>query len=449
MSFGATGSAVLWGLGREQAFCVPGSGLLSYKAILPLDADLDAKETESKAVNQSGFLEPGVAGPKDGKVAFSLSLAGGTLLEFLEHLCGGVTKDVLEAGVFRYTFEPTRFGVDTSFFGLFAREPVAVHWLYGIKFGKLTWEIGDNTEIPCKMEGAVSHGTRMGAGVPNAGNTGTYTRGPHLRGPLGNAAAGDVYLKVLQVAPSLSFACEQTTGVPAFAGAPIPVAVDANGSAVWQNLQGADGRDLGIWDENRDPLEVIWPGKAADHAALAVGDVFRFKVPASWSLPAVASLTGFGRYTSAHWIIKLRTVGAPVWTEKQCRKGTLTLDWPINDERGSGSRYAFAQLRDGILKPGLKIERALVDAFFLERGEKRTRLEAELSFLGRQLGTGAHRESIVCRLASAKIDDEKRSVKDARTIAEEINLVGETNGAGDAPLVIEVITTRDWTPTAP
>jgi hypothetical protein len=413
---------------------------------LPIDADLDSKELESKAVNQSGFLETGIPGSKDGKVAFSISLTGGTMLDFLEHIFGGVAKAEPESGVFRYDFEPTRTGADTSFYALFAREPVLIHWLHGIKLGKLTWEIGDNAEIPCKMEGAVSHGTRLGANAAGGGNTGTYSRGPHLRGVLKDRTAGDVWVKVTQVSPVLQFKCEQTTGAPAFAGSAVDVASDANGDAVWQNLQGADGLDLGLWAENRDPLEIIWPGQAADHADLAIGDIFRFRAPGNWVAPAVPVLTGFGRYTSAHWILKLRSAGDSTWTEHRCRKGTVTIDWPINDERGSSSRYAFAQLRDGMFKPSLKLERALLDRFFADRGENRTRLEVELSFLGSQLGTGALRESMTLRFASARIDDEKRSVKDAKTIAEEINLVGETNALGDPPLAVEVITQRDWTP---
>src|SRR6185436_1770938 len=98
---GATGSAVLWAVGRERSFGVPGSlsggGLTAYKAVLPLDSDLLDDQREGAAVNQSGFLERGVPGPKGGKSIWSLSLTTGTILEFLEHLLGQVTKTPLAA----------------------------------------------------------------------------------------------------------------------------------------------------------------------------------------------------------------------------------------------------------------------------------------------------------------------------------------------------------------
>ena len=91
---GATGSAVLWAVGRERCFGIPGGdGLTAYKAVLPLDSDLLDAETEGAAVNQSGFLERGVPGPKGGKSTWSTSLTTGTILDFLEHLLGARHQD--------------------------------------------------------------------------------------------------------------------------------------------------------------------------------------------------------------------------------------------------------------------------------------------------------------------------------------------------------------------
>jgi hypothetical protein len=227
----------------------------------------------------------------------------------------------------------------------------------------------------------------------------------------------------------------------------VDVALDAAGEATWQNLQGADGLDLGFWAENRDPLEIVWPGTTADHAALAVGDVFTFHPPGEWNDPVIPPLTGHQRFTSAHWTVALRTVGAATWIPLSCRKGELTLAWPISEERGNGSRYPYALLRDGLFAPSLKLERALVDPFFADRSEEAARLEAQLALTGRQL-TATHRESITFTFASARIDAAKRTAKDARTIPEEITLIGETNDAGAPPVTVEVITTRDWTPSS-
>jgi len=448
-TLGATGAAVLWAVGREQSFGVPGSGedLTAYKAILPLDSDLLDTETPGAAVNQSGYLERGVPGPKGGKSTWSLSLTTGSILDFLEHLLGGVTKNVLAPGIYQYIFQPTRQGVDTSFYALLSKSPVLRAWLYGLKFSRLSLAIGDNTEIPIQLEGLISHGTRMSASLPATTNAGAYTQGPALRGALRNPTAGPVHLQVTQVAGGLQFKTDQSVDPPTFPGPPVDVVIDPDGQATWQNLQGADSLDLGLWEENRDPLEIIWPGTATDHAALAPGDLFTFQPPGAWTNPDIPTLTGHQRFTSAHWTLALRTAGtAAAYTPMRCRKGTVELSWPLSDERGNGSRYPYALLRDGLFAPSVKIERALVDPFFADRAESASRLEAILAFTGRQLDA-TFRESLQITFAAARINAAKRTPKDPRTIAEEVTLIGETNEAGAPPITIEVISSRDWIPT--
>jgi hypothetical protein len=450
----ATGSAVLWAVGRERSFGVPAgmgsTSLTAYRAVLPLEADLLDAESPGAAVNQSGYLERGVPGPKGGKAVWSVSLSTGAILDFLEHLLGRVTKSTPAPGVYRYLFEPSRNGVDTSLFALLSRSPVLRSWLYGIKLGKLSLTIGDNAEIPVKLEGLISHGTRMSAPASHPDNAGAYQLGPRLRGALRstllNTAAGPVHVQVTQVAP-LQFKTEQTADDPTFPGPAVDVALDAVGEAIWQNLQGADGLDLGVWDENRDPLEIIWPGTLADHATLAVGDVFTFHPPGAWADPVLLPLAGHQRVTRAHWTVALRIAGSSVsWTPLRCRKGTLDLSWPLSEERGNGSRYPYALLRDGLFSPSLKVERALIDSFFADRAEASARLEVELAFNGRQL-TADLRESIRITFASARIAAANRSVRDARAIPEEVTLIGETDDTLTPPVTIEITTTRDWNPT--
>jgi hypothetical protein len=416
--------------------------------VLPLEADLLDAETPGAAVNQSGYLERGVPGPKGGKAVWSVSLSTGSILDFLEHLLGRVTKSSPAPGVYHYLFEPSRTGVDTSFFALLSRSPVLRSWLYGIKLGKLSLAIGDNAEIPVKLEGLISHGTRMSAAVPLPANAGAYQFGPRLRGALRAPGAGPVHVQVAQIEGGLQFKTEQTPDEPNFPGAAVEVALDAAGEAVWQNLQGADGLDLGVWDENRDPLEIIWPGTTADHATLAVGDVFTFHPPGAWAAPVLDPLPG-QRFTSAHWTLALRTAGSSApWTPLHCRKGTLDLSWPLSEERGNGSRYPYALLRDGLFSPSLKVERALIDSFFADRAEASARLEVEFAFNGRQL-TADLRESIRITFAAARIAAANRSVRDARAIPEEVTLIGETDDTLTPPLTVEVLTTRDWLPNIP
>jgi hypothetical protein len=414
------------------------TSLTAYRAVLPLEADLLDAESPGAAVNQSGYLERGVPGPKGGKAVWSVSLNTGSILDFLEHLLGRVTKTTPAPGIYRYLFEPARNGADTSFFALLSRSPVLRTWFYGIKLGKLSLAIGDNTEIPVKLEGLISHGTRMSAPVANPANTGLPGAGPRLRGTLRNPAAGPVHVQVVQVAP-LQFKTEQTPGEPTFPGPAVPAE-----PGLWQNLQGADGLDLGFWDENRDPLEIVWP----DLAGLQENDIFTFHPPGQWTDPVLFPLAGHQRFTSAHWTVALRTAGSSdPWTPMRCRKGTLNLSWPISEERGNGSRYPYALLRDGLFTPSLKLERALVDPFFADQAESNARLEAILAFNGRQL-TPDLRESIQVTFATARIATANRSVRDARAIPEEVTLIGETDDTLTPPITIEVISSRDWNPTS-
>jgi hypothetical protein len=448
----ATGSATLIALGRELEFGVPGGGILGYRSILPVKADLMGEKSESGAVNQSGFIEPAVAGKKGGKFEWSIPMSVAAMLEYLEHVCRSVQKTVLEAGppaVYRYRFSPSITGVDTSFYSLVSKPPVERWWLYGIKFGEISLEVGDNEEIPLKLKGDLAHGTRLGAAVPDPANTGTYTLGPFVRGPLKNRAGGPVFVKVTQVAPVLQLKVEQTAGAPAFVGAAVTVALDpVSGRAVWQNLQGATGLDLGFWDAdgNKDPLEIIFPGTAAEHAGLGVDDVFKF--PVDWPDPAVPFLSGYqAAFTSAHWEVRLRHAGAADWLVKDVNTGSLTLAWPVTPDSGARSRYPFAITRDGRFMPSVELNRKLVDDFFIDAGERRARFEAELSFKGRQIGTGVHREGLTATFPALRVDEDTREPANEKAVQEKVKLTGERDDDGSAPVTIDIITTRNWTPT--
>jgi hypothetical protein len=445
MSPTATGSALLLALGLEPEYGIPGSNLTAYRARLPVKAGLTGQEVPSGAVNPSGVLERGIPGTKGGALELALPLRAGELLEFFEHLFGAAEKTALEPGVFRYTFSPAVPGVDTSFHALYSTPPVERWQLYGIKLGALALDIGDNTEIPVSLKGLIGHGTRLGAAVPGAANTGTYALGPVLRGPLADRAAGDVHVRVTRVAGGLQFKTEQTLGAPTFPGTAVDVVLDPEtGRATWQNLQGADGLDLGIWAENKDPLDIVWPGTAADHAELAPGDTFTF--PVSWTDPDVPFLTGHQRFTSAHWVMKLRNAGAAAWATKPVNTGKVSIERAITADRGNNSRYAFAMVRDGLFIPRLELSRKLVDSFFSDKQERHDRLEAQLLFEGRQLGTGEFRESLTFTYASLRIDKAERTPASAKAIEENVELTGETDESGAPPLLLDVITPRDWTP---
>ena len=89
------------------------------------------------------------------------------------------------------------------------------------------------------------------------------------------------------------------------------------------------------------------------------------------------------------------------------------------------------------------LERGLRE--FADAAETNARLEIHLAFTGQQL-TPTHRESITFTFPSARIATAKRAPKDARTIPEEITLIGETTNTLTPPLTVTVTTTRDWSP---
>lgn len=447
-----TGNASLVALGLERSHGVPGrTAVTGYKVALPFEGDLETKPNPAAAVNPLGVLEPGTPGEKSGKVSLSIALTASTTLEFLEHLLGGVTKTVLEAGppaVYRYLFEPDYVdGVETSFYGLLGLAPVERTWFYAILFDMLELDLGKG-ELLSKLSGGLGHATRMSAPVPDAANTGSYTMGPYLRGPLANAAAGKVHVQVTSVAP-LQFKVHQTAAAPTFPGAAVAALLDPEaGTGTWQNLQDQAGLDLGFWGENKDPLEIIWPGDAADHGTIDVGDTWGFDPP-GWATPAITYLAAQAhRLTSAHWVTRMRKPGDAAWIEKPFEGGKLRLDKKVTWWRGGASRYPYAVTRDGDLVPELELDRPFFDRFFRDRLDAEGRVDVEVLLQGRQLGTGVHREGLTVRFRSARVDEAKRPVSARGTVKEKVKLVGETNDAGDQPVTIEVVTSRNWTPSA-
>jgi hypothetical protein len=117
-------------------------------------------------------------------------------------------------------------------------------------------------------------------------------------------SAGDVHVRVVRdvAAGGLRYKVKVSPAAPTFAaGADHDVVYGSDGRARWLNLVDQNGRDVGIWDGkgNRDPVEVLLPGTATDHALIAVGDTWTFKAPLTWTDPVPTYLAG-QRYTSAH-----------------------------------------------------------------------------------------------------------------------------------------------------
>ncbi len=450
----ARGNAVLLGLGAERSFGVPGGALVGYDPVLPLDGGLGATKIDNPQVNRTGYTRSGIPGDKGGApYEFHHPVTAGHLLEFVQHLFrsneadGSLVKTELEAGeVYRYVFEPVLEGVDTSFWALMARPPVDLFLRTGIKFGEWVIPIGEAL-LQVDLTGLLQHGSDLGPTEAAAANTGTYTLGPWARGPLADPAAGSVWVHVESLAPLvfkvLQAAAEPVAGDWTGAATTFQVAVDEDGEAIWQRVLSSEtGLDLGVMDEDKDPLEIIWPGTSVEHADLAVGDVF--ELPVSWEAPGLSTISGHQRFTRAHWLTYYRAVGAGAWVELQTNSGQINLSAAVEAARGNGSRYPYAVDRVGEAAPSVQLVRDYRDTVFRDRqgGHVETRQLLE----GQQLGTGAHRESIEFVMPNAEVTGWSAPASDTGKIQETVDLVGRTDDAGSPPVTVTVITSRDWTP---
>lgn len=457
----ARGNAIQIGLRPERSHNIPGAYGDPYewlKTHLPVNLDLTRTEEESGQVNKSGYTEAGIPGFIAGDGAsVPIPMTAGLLLPWLQHLLGSsvangtLTKTTLEAGeALQYEFEPDPDGIDQSVESIFGHPPVVNSLGRGIKFGTMGIGVTGAGEIPVTLGGFISHGTDLGPGEADAGNTGTYVLGPHLRGILADYEAGDVWVRVTGTAP-LTFKVIQSAAAPADpadwdTATEYTVETDpVTGEGLWQTALGATGLDLGIWtSENKDPLEVVFPGDAAAHGDAAEGDTWRFRV--SWDLPAATYLPTTGRrFGMPHWRNFQRDLGAGVWVEDPLRQLTLNLAWPVTPDNGSGTRYYTALDRDEPLAPTFSVQRTFIDTTWKRRMEKHERFEVRELWEGKQLGTGQYRESV--DIVAPSVGIRSRSKDSPRQkITESIDFTAETDGAGSAPITVTVITDRDWTP---
>lgn len=447
----ATGAQLTFATGIERVgeFGVPAGSLTALDPILPVAAFAAVTESKSPEINRSGYARAGVPGPRGGPLSLGFPLAPALLLEWLHHMLGSVSKTEPEAGVFQYEFEPVGLAshANTSLWGLVALDPVDRRYWFGGRAGSMVMEIGDNTAIPCRLEGLVCHGTSLGQPEAQPGNVGSYADGPWVRGVLASPAAGDVWVQITRdvAGGGVQFKVEQTPGAPTYPGSAVDVVYNTAGSAQWQNLQGATGLDLGLWDDrNKDPLELVFPGTSVTHADLAVGDEWRMRV--SWPTPALATIVAGQRLTSAHWELQVKAVGDPAYQRQRVNSGSVAIEWAVEADRGNEGRYPYDLLRPGELAPKVTFQRSYLDRWFSDLEERHQRLDLKTGFYGPQIGSGTFRESLEAWYPSAGLIKRESAISGPSTIKEQGELLGETDDAGNPPITVTVTTARDWTP---
>jgi len=240
----ASGAAVLFGLRPELAYGVPDTSKsrVWYEPDLPLALDLQRPLGAPLEADSRGFAVRGIAAPITGPVDFAIPLRAATSLEMIEHVLGGrgvLAKSTLETNVYQYLATPTRVNGDTSFDAIVCLAPVDRQRPSGIKWQSVTIPIGPG-EIPARMAGFFSQSTHLSA-FTKASGSGTYTKGPDLRGLVRRPRVGEkFYIKATRTVAGggLQYKAERVPsgGTPTYPGAAIDAYYDSAGAGDWQNL---------------------------------------------------------------------------------------------------------------------------------------------------------------------------------------------------------------------
>lgn len=451
----ASGSRLIVGLARESRWIEPGEDPVFYhRPVLPFAGFFTRPENPTGETSTSGWKLPGLPGSVAGPVDHGVMFTAGGLLEIAEHVLRGATKTELEAATaYQYDFEQNPSAPETTLRMIQARPPVDRAHLYGVKLSSVTQAIAPNAPIQCRLAGAAAHGTRLGSAVGAAGNLGTWTGRPWVRGVMADRSAGDIHVQVSRgvAGGGIQFKVQVTDGVPTFPGSAVDLVYDADGYAIWQNLQDEAALDIGIWSgSNKDPVEIKFPGTSTEHAAVAIGDVWVFAKPGAWADPTPTYLAG-ERFTSAHLYVDYRAIGAGTWIEMLVDGGNVNVvtAWPVTVGYGNSSKYPTAMDRDTDSVMTIQLPRRFRSVIFQEGLEAHQRFELRLRWLGGQIGSaGQWRESVVYQYPSVAITDAATPASAPASIIETLNLVAEGGGSGEPPMTMQVVTPRNWTPFA-
>lgn len=446
MSAPALGNAVLLGFGLElsEGQRDDAASLFYPRPILPLNGQFAFASAVGGEVNQSGFLEQGVPGAITGALDFGARASVPVLYHLVRHFFRNIVKTNPEAGVYQYVCTPDRSLDEATLFGLFGFPPVDQYYANGIKLGQITAQIGNNTAIPVRVQGQAMHFSRLGKAIADAGNTGTWTGKPVCHGPVASVAAGNVFIEVTALSP-LTYKVEQevTTTPPTMAGGTTNIQTyDSDGNAVYVNTLTDIGAEVGIWDENKDPFRICFPGTAAEHADIDVGDVWYF--PVSWALPTPTYLGG-QRFTSAHQLNQYSTDGGANWIDFNTLTTQLTLAWPLTLDQGSSSRYPFAIDRTGLLTPSLQLTNKYRSTALRLLYEQHEPFKVRTYFEGQLLAGGPNRESVKIDWARCQIASLTAPAANDQAVIETVNLQGITDDSATPPMTITFITDQSYT----
>ena len=448
----ATGSSADFAASVELRPGQPQGNRFRRYAVLP-SVDVQGKDAlaESNKIEDGSGEAEGVPGELSGTFDVGLRTAGGTLLPWLAFFAGGeIQKTEPETGVYRYTFDAVRSSdliSARSFSALLGRNPVDTVRRDGIAPASLNIASGNNAEIAARVQGFSTHGCKFGFARPDAGNAGAYPFEPVLRGTAASHGA-PIHVQVESVAP-LRVRLEQAEA-PTWAGwvLDLSASYDEDGWAVWEVARGADRRHLGVVvGSNWNPLEIVFPGTATDHQALAVGDTWTFDAPGTWRVSDLALPSGDSgaEKTSAAFDLVVWEYGRP---ERFRVQGADSLDFGLTSgaepDKGTGSRAAWGILREQPLGASIGMSRKLASRFFLEGSERQKRYGAELTLRGPIVGSsGAYQDEIKVLFRYATLEDYNAPVASAASIVEGFALKAKRTPDESPVLSVEITTDTD------
>lgn len=208
-------------------------------------------------------------------------------------------------------------------------------------------------------------------------------------------------------------------------------------------------RDLGFQTKNKDPVEWAIQGTGVEHVSgITDLDFWRFpESPVSFEAPFAPEGNG-GPLTGAHTLVEWRRVGETVYQEAVGTDVELVLSWPLEEERGTGSRYATAIDRIGEMTAVLNFSAIFRDEnkVFIQAATAHEKFQIRITIASDQLGDGLIRNSHVFRLNHVGIA-ETHPASDVGRITIATIQSGTTDDTGIvSPVEWDILCERDWDP---
>ncbi len=450
----ATGRQVVIEIGKEQN---PGEGpgalvLEGLKPNLPFSIEPNSTINPAGIVNNTGFAEVGLPGAVEIAPDFAVSLNPALLLPFLQNMLGDVTKTNPD-GIFKYVLEYLK---TATFPRLYARVGLPPtdnrRQHYNGLLSGLTIEATASDPMFGRFAGLFGHTTAMGVAVADGGNTGSYTEGPYIRGVLADETAGSVFVEITQdvAGGGLEMKFEQSTGAPTFPGTEIAVDYDADGNAKWMmtynETAGGVFTDHGFHGENKDPVEIIFPGTSTEHGNLDVGDQWEFKIQSAAADPSPTYGSIGWRPTAASALVQISTDSMVTWDDLPLDTITINMESPTSSGLKPGSKYATQIVRQGGMSGTLEIAREMYTATLKRMIEAFESFAIRVQIEGARIGTnGINRDGVVLLCGNCRLTSNTAPVSSEDAVIENIVITPYQGTSGEASMIFTIHTARDYT----